>query len=114
MPTYQFRCPACGTVRELFCRVSEQEANRPQCCNTASETVIQPTYGYVQSECHYKCPATGQSVTSWKQRRETFARHGLNDASDYNVEKEIAKARKKKADSEALARQMPHYGEQQL
>lgn len=111
MPTYQFRCPECGTVRELFCRVSEQEANRPVCCNKPSETLIQPAYGYVQSECHYRCPVTQQGITSWRQRKDSFARHNLIDASDMNPAKEIAKAEKRKEENERLARQMPHYHE---
>lgn len=71
------------------------------------QTVIQPVHGHVQMNCNYICPVTREPITSWKQRRETFARHGLRDASDDNPQAGIAKAQKEKARIEALASQMP-------
>jgi putative FmdB family regulatory protein len=111
VPTYTFRCPACGTVRETFASVTEKEASTPSCCGQKSETVIQPSYGYVQSQCHYRCPVTREGVTTWKQRREIFARNNLTDMSDVNFGKEIAKAERKKEEQAALAAKMPFYGE---
>jgi len=69
---------------------------------------IQPVYGYMQAETHYICPVTRQAITSRKQRLETFARHNLQDASDWDPSKEIAKQQKRKADNAALASRMPH------
>ena len=71
------------------------------------ETVIQPVAGYVQMDCHYRCPVTRQGVTSWKQRQEIFATHGLRDGSDWDPAQEIAKAQREQAESLALAAQMP-------
>ena len=34
---------------------------------------------------HYKCVATGQNITSAKQRREIMVRNGLSDAREFNV-----------------------------
>ena len=110
MPTYTFRCPACGTVRETFARVSEKEASTPNCCGQRSETLLQPSYGYVQSQCHYRCPVTREGVTSWKQRNEIMKRKNLMDMSDMNPAKEIAKAEARKAENQRLAAQMPFYG----
>jgi hypothetical protein len=72
-------------------------------------TVIQPVAGFVQMECRYRCPVTKQGVTSWKQRKEIFAQKGLVDGSDVSADQIIAKERKKHADSQALASQMPHH-----
>lgn len=107
MPTYTFRCPACGTVRDVFARVSDKEANTPDCCGQKSETIIQPVAGYVQMECRYRCPATQAGVTSWKQRKEIFARHNLQDASDKNPQQMIAQAQKKREETARIAAGMP-------
>jgi hypothetical protein len=74
--------------------------------------VLQPVYGHVKMECHYQCPATGQNVTTWKQRKELFAKHNLSDAaSDMTAEQVISQAKRKKAENDALAQQMPHVDE---
>lgn len=110
MPTYVFACP-CGKTEERFLRVSELEEKRPV-CHGPMETIIQPVAGFVQMECRYKCVSTNEEITSWKQRKENFARHGFRDASDDNPEKQIAKMKKKQADDAALAAQMPgNYGD---
>lgn len=108
MPTYTFRCPECEAVQERFCRVSELDANTPE-CHGPMRIVIQPAHGHVKMECRYKCPVTGEGVTSWKQRRESFARHNLSDAaSDMSADQVIASARKKKEANDRVAAGMPH------
>ena len=72
--------------------------------------MLYPSYGFVQAECRYRCPATGKGVTSWRQRREIMASKNLMDMSDINPAKEIAKAEARKAADMKLAAQMPHYG----
>lgn len=71
------------------------------------ETVPQAAYGYVQGECHYKCPATGSEVTSWRQRKNIFAEHGLVDGSDWNPQKEFEKAKKAKDKAVNLGCDLP-------
>ena len=71
------------------------------------QTVFQPSHGHVQMNCEYLCPVTRQWVSSWKQRKEIFAKHNLRDGSDWNVKKEIAKANKRRDETAALARAMP-------
>ena len=90
-------------------RVRELDTSIPECCGAAMQFVLQPVYGHVRMECRYQCPVTAQNITSWQQRRETFARHNLSDAaSDMTAEQVIAAANKRKADDTALAAQMPH------
>lgn len=107
MPTYVFRCPRCETVREVFSKISEKEANTPDCCSEKMATVPQPVHGHVQMECRYRCPVTREGVTSWKQRREIFARKNLMDVSDVNFEKGIEKEKKKWEGFKKLANEMP-------
>lgn len=60
-------------------------------------------------ECRYKCPATGENVTSWKQRANLFAKHNLTDAaSDMTADQVISAAQKKKAANDRIAAGMPH------
>lgn len=80
----------------------------PHCCGDLMQRQIQPVYGYVQAETHYKCPVTRQGITTRKQRIESFARHNLRDASDMDPAKEIAKQQKQRLENETLAKKMPH------
>lgn len=79
-------------------------------CHGPMGIVIQPAHGHVKMECHYKCPVTGEGVTTWKQRNELFARHNLSDAaSDYTADQIIDKAVKKQEANNRLAAGMPHH-----
>ena len=54
----------------------------------------------IQPEAHYLCPATGEEVTSWRQRNNLMAKHDLVQA-DPDRDAEIHKrtvAKKKKRD----------------
>lgn len=110
MPTYHYRCTDCGAESDVFCRVSEIDTNIPECHAKPMQRMIQPVYGYVQGECHYKCPTTGKNVTSWKQRKEIMASNNLVDMSDFNPQKEIAKSQARKDADLKLAAKMPFYG----
>jgi hypothetical protein len=112
MPTYTFHCPNCDAQQERFLRVRELDTSIPECCGQTMQFVLQPVYGHVKMECHYQCPVTNQGVTTWKQRKELFAKHNLSDAaSDMTAEQVIAAGQKRKAESEALASQMPHFND---
>ena len=80
----------------------------PYCCGSKMQRQIQAVYGYMQAETHYICPKTRQPITTRKQRLESFAKHNLIDASDWDPAKEIAKQQKRKADNAALASCTPH------
>ena len=50
------------------------------------------------------CPASGEQVTSWRQRKNIFAKHDLIDANDVDQEYLKKKRLKKKAEREKLAK----------
>jgi len=107
MPTYLYRCRDCGSERELFNRVSECESNAPSCCKAAMSIIPQAAFGFVQRECHYKCPVTGREVTSWRQRQNIMAEKNLVDANDFNIRQHFEADRRKHAELESLAAQLP-------
>lgn len=97
MPLYDYRCRKCESVREdVFNRMRESESNAPLCCGTPMAIVLQAPMVTVQMEAHYKCPATGINVTSWRQRRNIFAEHNLRDANDHPPEQVIRDANRRR------------------
>lgn len=107
MPNYDFHCETCHETREYFLRMSEigTEAE-PTCCNHRMRQVFTVApMGRVQQECHYVCPATGERITSWRQRANNFARHGLMDANDFTPEYLQKRDEKKWEGIRELARQ---------
>ncbi len=85
MPLYTYACPECGGVDTEFNTVQNRHAG-PVCCGrtmlleiTATQVSTVLGGGAMQG---YKCPITGNWVTSRKQRREIMARHGLVEAGD--------------------------------
>ena len=85
---YDFRCSECGAEHEnvtLPMSAIGTDAE-PHCCGARMTQYFQPgrrTMATVQGEARYVCPKTGEKITSWKQRGENFARHGLMDANDF-------------------------------
>lgn len=97
MPLYAYKCPACGTDTEDFNRVDDRHTNAPVCqCGTRMAMQICPVRGNVQQDAHYVCPATGEKVTSWRQRRNIMAKHDLVDARDINTPEARRKRREAK------------------
>lgn len=65
---------------------------------------IQPVIGCVQRPCDYKCPVTGQWVSTNRQRTNIMREHNLIDANDFAPTKEFfGKEERKLADRRALA-----------
>lgn len=61
---------------------------------------LSPNLGYVQPDCHYKCPVTRQHVTSNRQRCNIMSQHNLIDANDFPLTpKVIEKAEARKANN---------------
>ncbi len=90
MPLYDYHCRTCGGARaDVFNRMADCESNAPRCCDSPMSIVIQRPMVTVQAEAHYVCPATGEKVTSWRQRRNIFAKHRLRDANDHPPEQVI-------------------------
>lgn len=82
MPTYSYKCSDCENVTERVQSVSQYN-NCPKCkCGGDTRLVILTApKGFVQSDIAYKCVATGETITSRRQRREVMKRHDLVDAN---------------------------------
>ena len=103
MPLYDYRCPVCGEEAELY-RTLSDHATAPQHCGQDMVQVHKSApFGAVQMEARYRCPATGEGVTSWKQRREIMRRHNLVDLSDAPAAKQREREAKKWAEIRRLA-----------
>lgn len=81
MPVYDYKCIECGASKDAFRSIADRE-NAPECdCGGKMQKMITPTQvglvmgGYAMPG--YKCPVSGEYVTSRKQRREIMARHNL-------------------------------------
>lgn len=98
MPLYAYKCTGCGAEQDDFNRIDDRDANAPHCraCAVRMMRVISPVRGNVQETCHYVCPATGQGITSWRQRRNVMAENNLVDARDISNATEREKRRQKK------------------
>lgn len=62
------------------------------------EIELTPVMGYLQRDCNYKCPVTGDVVRSQRQRNYIMESHDLRDANDYksNFTKQKADFEKRK------------------
>lgn len=107
MPLYEYRC-ACGASKDEFNHIAERESGAPMCEACACGDVVRqmapiisPVRGIMQEDCHYICPETSAPVTSWAQRRNIFAEHGLMDARDIDMQARIRAIKKRRADDEA-------------
>jgi len=63
-----------------------------------------PPVGRVQPEAHYVCPATGEQITSWRQRKNSFAKNGLEESNSEQQDELQSRRMKKKAARDALAK----------
>lgn len=60
----------------------------------------------VQADAHYHCQATGEYITSRRQRAEVMKRGGYVDVGT-DAPTAIARVMKEKAERDALAAQLP-------
>ena len=88
MPTYDFKCKKCGSMREnVLLRITHDDADKPCCCDQAMDyhitTPPMVTWKDPQIEPFRAVGIPGKPiVTSTKQNRELMARHDLVDAND--------------------------------
>lgn len=109
MPLYAYQCKECGAERDQFNRVSDRHTNVPTCAQHGAMALrIMPNLGYVQRDCHYICPATGQQVTNHRQRRRIMEENGFIDANDFKPEKAFEKAEREWQRNEELIASVKH------
>jgi len=100
MPAYDFQCKACHSVQEEFLRVADLDTSQISCTACGGETqrvILRAPMGMVQSEAHYRCPVTGEAVTSNRQRRYIMDKNNLVDANDFPPERIFEDRRKLRA-----------------
>jgi putative FmdB family regulatory protein len=81
MPLYSYRCAKCGADYDHYNAVVDH-ARGPECCGQAAEQRITAPSVMVQAEAHYKCPVTGEQVTSRRRRQYIMDKHDLIDANE--------------------------------
>lgn len=97
MPLYTYACK-CGWEVEEYRPVAQMEIEKPVHCGQQMQIRIMPVMGMVRAEAHYICPATGEKVTTRRQRQYLFDKHGLADYNDIGdpIEKELKRVAKVK------------------
>ena len=101
MPMYDYQCTECAAITTRFRKIVDRnDLLICDCEGIMRLAIIRAPAAQVQPEAHYMCPVTGQEVTSWRQRKNTFAKHDLVEADpDRNAEtqnRNQEKARKRK------------------
>ncbi len=81
MPLYDFRCQTCEAEVEAYRSIRDSESEPPTHCGAAMVKVHKRApMGSIQVDACYRCPVTGDAVTSRRQRSEIMKRHNLVDA----------------------------------
>lgn len=92
MPTYSYRCEACGATRELVMPISEYVRNPPQpfCCDTRMQRYIDVVPGLaihnaLANDRHYEnLRATdGTDISSRAKHRAYMKANNLTTADDF-------------------------------
>jgi putative FmdB family regulatory protein len=104
MPMYLYRCAECGAARDQFDRVSDRDANIPECHGAMERQICMPLVS-VQTDICAKSPIDGTVLTSRRQRTEYMKRNDLQEARPSS--EVIREATKRRRDNEALAAQLP-------
>lgn len=100
MPLYSYVCTECGNETETVNRVDDRRTKAPR-CHGRMDIKLQPVSGYMQRDCNYTCPVTGDIVTSTRQRRYIMESRDLQDANDFKSN--FAKTKAAKARDDRLA-----------
>lgn len=82
---YEYRCTQCGEPLEKHNKIEERHTGAPVHCGQRAVLEIRtaPRDCFVDNMEEYRCPVTGQGVTTRRQRNEIMAREGLVDANDH-------------------------------
>jgi putative FmdB family regulatory protein len=92
MPTYDYRCAACGTTAAVVQSIGEycRAPNRPVCCAATMERVLSAVAGLAISnplagDRHYEGLAStdGVNIGSRSRHRQYMKDKGVTMASDY-------------------------------
>lgn len=83
MPTYEYECQNCKK-RHTAVRTVASRKDGPLCCSAPAEQRIfhSPPATYRQFE-PYRCVATGQTITSRRQRNQVMKENDLVDMREF-------------------------------
>jgi putative FmdB family regulatory protein len=84
MPIYAFHCATCGSDQDQFARVDDRDANPPQCCGASMARQITAPMVSVPTAEGYKCPMSGEIVTTNRRRKYLMEANNVVDARDYS------------------------------
>lgn len=103
---YEYQCQDCGDIHSKVRRLEKRHEPTvcPECGGEGRLGIFSAPMAHVQPEAHYVCPATGEQVTSWRQRKNLFAKHDLIDANDFDQEYAKKQRLKKKEERDKLAK----------
>jgi len=74
MPIYTYSCPHCGKIVDAYRQVDER-ANGPDCHGPMNKIIVPTMINPLMPE--YKCPVSGEKVTSRTRRKEIMREHNL-------------------------------------
>jgi hypothetical protein len=84
---YEYKCVTCHK-KATATRPMKDRHIGPICCNEPMEKHIftpgMPNGSWGDHSLHYKCVATGENITSAKQRSDIMERNGLSDAREFD------------------------------
>ena len=84
---YEYACKTCHKQTTARRRIKDRYKG-PICCNEPMEKHIftpgMPNGTWGDHSMHYKCVATGQEITSARQRADIMERNGLSDAREFD------------------------------
>ena len=109
MPMYDYQCTECGLTTARYRKMDKRhDLLVCECQGMMKLAILSAPFGVVQPDIHYRCPATGKEITSLGQRKNSFAKHGL-EAADPDQQNEIRQrnVKKKAARDEAAANYLP-------
>lgn len=102
---YEYECSNCHIRAEKVRKIMDRNLVFPCDCGGVFEhKIFTAPSGHVQEECHYRCPATGIETTSWRQRKNIFAKHDLVQIDQDEHKEKKAKVFKKKEKRDKLAK----------
>lgn len=112
MPLYDYRCPFCGSRREVMLKLAELEAAEVHCLKCDQPTVRQLSAPRVSVDYPgYNCPVTGKWIEGRRAHIENLAATGCRVLEPGEKE---GTARARKESDQALDRAVDDHVEQTI
>lgn len=79
MPLYTYECPKCGKIEDAIRKIADRH-DGPMCCEPMKQKIVSTNIAPVLGGGDfpgYKCPVTGEFVTSRRRRKQIMAENNL-------------------------------------